>query len=96
MVIDILLLISLLMVEQEPFDNEIWTRLLCEWIAACDQPFDTVESPEFKKMIEYASRYNHILKIPAASTVKNRIMGMGNSVVTEIRNIIQVLCNSTL
>ena len=28
-------------------------RLLIEWIAACDQPFDEVEKPEFIAMMEY-------------------------------------------
>ena len=50
----------------------------------------TVEAPEFKRMIDYASRYNHTLKIPSASTVKSRIMEMGDTVVENIKDIIKV------
>ena len=56
----------------------------------CNQPFDIVEAPEFKKTIDYASRYNHTLKIPSASTVKSRIMEMGDTVVENIKDIIKV------
>ena len=56
----------------------------------CNQPFDIVEAPEFKRMIDYASRYNHTLKIPSASTVKSRIMEMGDTVVENIKDIIKV------
>lgn len=75
---------------QEPFDNEKWTRYLCEWIAACDQPFDTVEQPEFKRMVDYINHPNPPLHIPSATTVKNRVMDMGDETVNEIKSLINV------
>lgn len=37
----------------EPWDQDKFERLLAEWVAACDQPFEEVEKPEFIAMMEY-------------------------------------------
>jgi hypothetical protein len=28
-------------------------QLLADWVVACDQPFDEVEKPEFRRLLEY-------------------------------------------
>ncbi|KAJ7922597.1 hypothetical protein B0H13DRAFT_1534487, partial [Mycena leptocephala] len=37
---------------QGNFEQEVFNRLLAEWIVACDQPFDEVEKPEFIRLME--------------------------------------------
>ncbi|KAJ7254762.1 hypothetical protein C8J57DRAFT_1656825 [Mycena rebaudengoi] len=37
-------------------------RLLTEWLIACDQPFQEVERPEFRKLLEYD--YEFLLRAP--------------------------------
>ena len=76
--------------QQEPFSQETWTRLVSEWVAACDQPFDAVEQPEFKRLIEYTTRCNTTIKIPSSSTVKDSIMTMGDETVEDLKTLITV------
>ncbi|OBZ65066.1 putative AC transposase [Grifola frondosa] len=75
----------------EPFDYNTWVRLVCEWIAACDEPFDAVERPEWIKMVRYASRRGDQLKTPSADTVKNHVMTMADDVVASIKSLIRDL-----
>jgi hypothetical protein len=71
------------------FDPKKFDQYLHEWIVAADRPFDTTEIPEFRRLLEYT----HLcagLQIPSASTVKRRIMTMGEDTIQGIKDMIAV------
>ncbi|KAJ7440564.1 hypothetical protein B0H11DRAFT_1669251, partial [Mycena galericulata] len=35
------------------FSQDVFNTLLAEYLVACDQPFDTVDKPEFIRLMEY-------------------------------------------
>jgi hypothetical protein len=39
--------------QEENWDQEKFEQLLTEWMVACDQPFEEVEQPEFRRLLEY-------------------------------------------
>ncbi|KAF5360260.1 hypothetical protein D9758_009172 [Tetrapyrgos nigripes] len=57
-------------------------ELLVKWIAACDQPFSTVEDPEFQALLQY-THHGRTLNIPCSKTIWSRIMKMHESVVDQ-------------
>jgi hypothetical protein len=60
---------------------------------ACDQPFEEVERPEFKALLEYVygtGPTGQRLAIPSATTVKRHIMTMGQHMEYELKEFIQV------
>jgi hypothetical protein len=68
-------------------------RLITEWIAACDQPFDEVEKFEFKRMMHAA---NPNVSLPSADTIQRRIVDMANETVTGLKTMISVSCMTPL
>jgi hypothetical protein len=64
--------------------------LLIRWIVACDQPFEEVERPEFKALLQYVRGASHTLPIPSATTVKRHVMAMGRQMEEELKEFIQV------
>ncbi|RXW19302.1 hypothetical protein EST38_g6551 [Candolleomyces aberdarensis] len=64
------------------WDQASFERLLVEWIATCNQPFDEVEKPEFRCLLEYIHSPSHkALNIPHRSTIRCRLMKMGKDAV---------------
>ncbi|KAF8152347.1 hypothetical protein B0H34DRAFT_664204, partial [Crassisporium funariophilum] len=56
----------------EPWDQDKFERLLTEWVAACDQPFEEVEKPEFIAMMEYG-RDPTKFSLPKREGIRRRI-----------------------
>ena len=54
-----------------------------------DQPFDAMENPEFHHLLEYMHLHSG-LHIPSASTVKRRIVKMGENTIHGIKDMISV------
>jgi hypothetical protein len=46
-------------------------ELLTQWLVACDQPFEEVERPEFKALLDYTHRGSP-LHIPGRLAIKRR------------------------
>ncbi|KAF5338562.1 hypothetical protein D9758_016540 [Tetrapyrgos nigripes] len=70
----------------EPWDQAKFEELLVKWIAACDQPFSTVEDPEFQALLQY-THHGRTLNIPCSKTIRSRIMKMHESVVDQYRSL---------
>ena len=58
-----------------------------EWQAACDQPFDKVDKPEFWRMIEYLRPGVHI---PHWDVMQQLIMKLGEETIQGIKEMIGV------
>ncbi|KAJ6582858.1 hypothetical protein B0H10DRAFT_1962360 [Mycena sp. CBHHK59/15] len=72
------------------FSQEVFNTLLAEYIVACDQPFDTVEKPEFIRLMEYTHHGSSLnFNIPGRMAIKNRIMKMGEVTVASTRQMFQ-------
>ena len=56
---------------------------------AANQPFDAIENPEFRRLLEY-THLRSGLHIPSASTVKRRIVKMGEDTIQGIKDMIAV------
>ena len=69
---------------------ETFKRYLVEWVVACDQPFEEVERPEFRRLLEYTHMGSKPLNIPRRTAVKDHIMKMGKSTVKGIQKLIKV------
>lgn len=74
---------------QGTFDQDVFEKLLSEWIAACDHPFQEVERPEFQRVLQYV-RGCIPLEFPSADTVKRRIIDLSNTNIEETKVMIQV------
>ena len=61
-----------------------------EWVVACDQPFDEVERPEFRRLLEYTHMGSKPLDIPHRGALKNCIMTMGEDTVEGIKKMVKV------
>lgn len=66
----------LISAQKNNWDQAEFEKLLLEWMVACDQPFEEVERPEFRRLLEY-THLNSSLNIPSHTTVQRRIMKMG-------------------
>ena len=60
------------------------------WIIVCDQPFEEVERPEFHTLLEYTYHRQAPLQIPSSTTVKRRIMDMGEQSRIKMKELITV------
>jgi hypothetical protein len=69
---------------------ETFKKYLAEWVVACDQPFEEVERPEFRRLLEYTHMGSKPLDIPHRIALKDRIMKMGKSTVEGIQQLIKV------
>ena len=43
---------------------ETFKRYVAEWVVTCDQPFEKVERPEFRRLLEYTYMGSKPLNIP--------------------------------
>ena len=77
--------------QDEEWNQEEFERLLAEWVVVCDQPFDEVDEPAFRRLLEY-THFRSSLDIPHHHTVKRRIMTMGEDTVEAIKKMIQASC----
>jgi hypothetical protein len=58
-------------------------------MVACDQPFEEVDRPEFRKLLEY-THFRPSLHIPRRGAVCNRVMKMGEDTVKGVQKMISV------
>ena len=79
---------------QDDFKQEMFEALLANWVAATDQPFDTTESPEFRELLQYLYQKTTDLHIPGRHSIRNRITKMGDTTVTELKQMFAVSCLS--
>jgi hypothetical protein len=61
-----------------------------EWVVACDLPFEEVERPEFRRLLEYTHMGSKPLDIPHRNSLKSRIMTMGEDTVEGIKKMVKV------
>ncbi|KAG6893866.1 hypothetical protein C0992_008362, partial [Termitomyces sp. T32_za158] len=74
------------------FDQGRFEELLAEWIVLCDQPFDEVDKPAFRALLEYIHRSSgKELKIPHRTTIRKRIMDMGDVTIGRIKDMFSKL-----
>lgn len=74
---------------QEPWDQVKFDNLLAEWIVACDQPFEEVDRPEFRRLIQFAHG-DEPLSIPHRKAMKEKIVKMGAETLESIKSTISV------
>jgi hypothetical protein len=65
--------------------------LLTKWLVVCDQPFDSVEKPEFRELLQYIHR--KALKIPKRTTMHRRVMDMGKTAIESTAEMFSVSFN---
>jgi len=68
-------------------DPKVFKRLVAEWQAACDQPFDEVDKSEFRCMIEYLHPGVHI---PHCDAMWQLIMKLGEETIKGTKEMIEV------
>jgi hypothetical protein len=73
-----------------PWDREKFEDLLAKWIVATDQPFYTVDEPEFRGLLTYIHHPSPNLKIPHRNAVRRRIMKMGACMIEDTKQMFTV------
>jgi hypothetical protein len=69
-----------------PWDQQHFEDLLAKWIAATDQPFTTVDGPEFRALLQYTHHpAKKTLKIPHATAVRSHIMELGEEIIDGLK-----------
>lgn len=63
--------------------------MLAEYLVACDQSFDEVDKPEFRRLLEY-THLRSSLHIPHRTATRNRIMKMGDDSIEGVKSMIKV------
>lgn len=66
---------------------------MAEWVAACDQPFDEVEKPEFRWVLDYLCPGVHI---PHWDTLRRLIMKLGEETFEGTKEMIDVVFTITI
>lgn len=74
---------------QGDWNQAEFEKLLAEWIVACDQPFDEVEKPEFRRLMDY-THHGAALKIPGRNSIRTRIMKMGEDTLEGMKKMFAV------
>jgi hypothetical protein len=74
--------------QDEEWSQDEFEKLLAEWMVVCDQPFDEVDEPSFRHLLEY-THFRSSLNIPHRHAMKRRIMKMGEDTVEGIKKMIQ-------
>lgn len=74
---------------QGPFDQDQFERLLAEWTTICNQPFEEVESPSLRRVLQYVHGSTP-LRIPSADTIRRRVLELGQGALYETKELIRV------
>ena len=72
-----------------PWDQEKFEDMLAKWIVVTDQPFYTVDDPEFCDFVMY-THHSAMLHIPHHNTIKKHVMKMGKDLCNVVKHMIQV------
>ena len=73
-----------------PWEQERFEDFLARWIVAMDQPFFTVDDPEFREFLIYTHHPSPSLSIPRRDVVKGRIMRMCEDTIKATKQMFQV------
>ena len=77
------------MSQERIWDQDTFERLLSKWIVACDQPFNEVEKPEFRRLLEY-THLRPSLHVPHRAAVTKRVIKMGEDTIKDVKKMIEV------
>ena len=77
-------------ISKGPWNQDKFEDLLAKWVVATDQPFYTVDEPEFRDLLMYTHHPSPNLKIPHRDTIKRRIMTMGKDTVEATKQMFKV------
>ena len=72
-----------------PWDQVKFEDMLAKWLVATDQPFSTVDDPEFRDFLTYAHHPAPNLKIPHRDAIKRRVMRMYEDTIRATRQMFQ-------
>lgn len=72
-----------------PWDQSKFEELLTKWIVATDQPFYTVDDPEFREFVTY-THHPGTLRVPHRDAIKRRVMKMGEETRDDIKQMFRV------
>lgn len=64
--------------------------MLAEWIVLTDQPFDLVDSAEFREFVTYVHHPSPELKIPHRDAMKRRIIKLGEDTIRSTKQMFTV------
>lgn len=65
---------------KDPWNQDVFEEKLAHWMVACDQPFTTVNDPEFRQLLQYVCQPGkEKLQIPDDKSMRRRIMKMGEN-----------------
>lgn len=73
-----------------PWEQDRFEDILAKWIVATDQPFSTVDDPEFRDLLGYVHHPSPSLTIPHRDAVKRRIMKMCEDTITATKLMFKV------
>lgn len=76
--------------QDKKWDQNEFEKILSEWIIACDQPFEEVDRPEFRRLLEYTHTHPTPLHIPHRNAIRSRIMKMGEDTIEGVKRMISV------
>jgi hypothetical protein len=79
-----------LSVPQADFSYDEFEELLLDYLATTDQPFDQVESPAFRNLLQYLYHRKTPLLIPSRKVVKRKLMKRGEDRIEELKAMIAV------
>lgn len=75
----------------EPWDQERFERLLTEWVITSDQPFDEVDNPTLRELLQYTHNCGQKLHIPSRASIRRRVMKMSADSVEETKQFFKVV-----
>jgi hypothetical protein len=78
---------------QRPWDQDLFEELLTKWIVATDQPFDTVDNPEFRELMSYVHHPAPGIHIPGRHAIRRRAMKMGEDGIDASKQMFAVCRN---
>ncbi|KIJ49910.1 hypothetical protein M422DRAFT_160513, partial [Sphaerobolus stellatus SS14] len=82
------------MKNEEPWDQKEFEAKLTEYFVACAIPFDEVNQPEFQALLQYTHHSSTQLHIPGATTMKRKVMKLGEITREELKRFIKVFFSS--
>jgi hypothetical protein len=77
------------------WDQAKFEDLLAKWIVATNQPFYTVDEPEFHELLAHTHHPSPELKIPHHDAVKRKVMKMGEDSIEATKEMF-VVCETHL
>jgi hypothetical protein len=68
----------------------VWLEKLLNWIAVTDQPFESVESPEFRDLLQYTHFSKNPLPMPSRKVIQRKLMKKGEQTIEDLKDLISV------